>query len=228
MAIITVSRQLGSHGSEIAAGVAEALRLRFIDREIIHRAAREAGVPRMALQELEYEGRRSLIERILNIMRTMPSIPSTPQASLREISSPMVVPFGGILTPAMPPFAVAMEDYVRMVEMVIQNLAQSGDVLILGRAGQMILKDVPRALHVQIIAPFPHRVEVVMERENVPRRAAEERVAASDGARAEYLRRYYNVDWLDPRLYGLVINTGKIPVETAVKLIVAAQQAVEG
>jgi hypothetical protein len=102
--VITVSRQLGSHGGEIGARVAEALGLRFVDREIIRQAAQEAGVPEVALQEMEYEGKRSLIERILNSMKAMPPIPPTPEASLREPAASIPLPFGGILSPAIPPF----------------------------------------------------------------------------------------------------------------------------
>ena len=55
MAIVTLSRQLGAGGFEIATGVARALGLRIIDREAIDRAAMEAGVPEIALHELGYE-----------------------------------------------------------------------------------------------------------------------------------------------------------------------------
>ena len=48
MSVITVSRQMASHGCETAANVARALGFRFIDREIIHRAAEGAGVPKIA------------------------------------------------------------------------------------------------------------------------------------------------------------------------------------
>lgn len=50
-----------------------------------------------------------------------------------------------------------------------------------------------------------------MEREGLERREAIARVKASDQSRREYLRRYHRVEWLDPTLYDLVINTGKIP-----------------
>jgi len=39
--------------------------------------------------------------------------------------------------------------------------------------------------------------------------------------RREYLRRYHRVEWLDPTLYDLVINTGKIPLPLAVELVAA-------
>ena len=120
-----------------------------------------------------------------------------------------------------------MNDYVRMVGMVIRDLAREGRVIIVGRGSQVLLKDHPAALHVQIIAPFWHRVKRIMEREGLERRAAVSRVRTSDRARADYLRRYHNVHWLDPQLYDLVINTDKVPVEVAVKLIVEASRALQ-
>ncbi|MGB3905184.1 MAG: cytidylate kinase family protein [Anaerolineae bacterium] len=60
---MTVSREMASHGCEIAAEVARIVDFRFIDREIIHRAAEEAGVPRIALQVIAYEGRRNVLDR---------------------------------------------------------------------------------------------------------------------------------------------------------------------
>jgi cytidylate kinase len=225
--VITVSRQLGSGGNEIAAAVAERLGLRFVDREIIHRAAHEAGVPQVALEELAYEGQRSLIERVLDIVNTMPAIPQIPHASLREMAAPMATPFGNILTPATPLFGLPMEQYVQVVEQVIRDLAEQGNVLIVGRAGQVILRDREDALHVQIIAPYEQRVETVMAREGINRDEARARVSASDRARSEYLRRYYHVRWTDPLLYDLVINTAKIDQLTAVELIVRAQLALK-
>jgi cytidylate kinase len=228
MAIVTISRQLGSGGNEIAAGVAEALGLRFIDREMIKRAAHEAGVPKVALQEMEYEGQRTLVEQILDILRQMPPIPNPPETAQREAATPLSVHFGGIFSPTLRPMSMAMDDYVRIVGMIIRDLAREGGVIIVGRGSQVLLKDHPAALHVQIIAPFWHRVKMVMECEGLERRAAVSRVRTGDRARVDYLRRYHNVNWLDPQLYDLVINTAKVPVKVAVEFIVEASQALQG
>ena len=227
MTIVTISRQLGSGGNEIAAGVAEALGLRFIDREMIDRAAHEAGVPKIALQEMEYEGQRTVVEQVLDIVRQMPPIPDPPETTLREAATPLSVHFGGIFSPTLRPMSTAMDDYVRMVGMVIRDLAREGGVIIVGWGSQVLLKDHPAALHVQIVAPFRRRVKTVMEREGLERRAAVSRVRTSDRARVDYLRRYHNVNWLDPQLYDLVINTAKVPVEVAVGLIVEASRALQ-
>jgi len=116
-----------------------------------------------------------------------------------------------------------MEDYVRMVGMVILDMAKEGNVLIIGRASQVLLGDHPEALHVQVVAPLSYRVEKLMRVEGLTRQAAKQRVVASDQARADHLRRYYGVKWLDPHLYDLVINTGHISIQTAIQLVVLVQ-----
>jgi cytidylate kinase len=223
MAIVTLSRQLGAGGSEVAAGVAKALGLRIIDREAIEQAAIEAGVPEVALHELGYEGRRGLMERILDALKASPAIPSVIEMQRRESGIPLTMPPRGIFTPAMPLLSAAMEDYARMVDMVVLNLAKEGNVLIIGRAGQVLLRDDPDALHVQVVAPLPRRVEKLMRMEGLTQRDATQRILASDRARADYLRRYYGVNWLDPQLYDLVINTGRTSIQTAIQLVVMAQ-----
>ena len=223
MAIITLSRQLGAGGSEVAAGVAKALGLRIIDREAIDQAAMECGVPEIALHELGYEGRRGLMERILDALKTSPAIPSIIEMQRRESVSPLAMPPRGIFAPAMPLLSAAMDEYVRMVGMVIQNMAKEGKVLIIGRASQMLLRDNKDALHIQVVAPLSCRVQKLRDLEGLNQRDAKRRLLASDGARADFLRRYYGVNWLDPQLYDLVINTGQISVQTAVQLVVMTQ-----
>jgi Cytidylate kinase-like family len=229
MAVITLSRQIGSHGEEIATGVAQALGLRLIDAAAINRAAQQAGVPQRALAELEHEGEQGLASQVLKALQIMPS-PSpgsdvttgqgeAPGRPLSRLWAP------GLFSPAAPPISASFESYIRVVGLVVQQLAKEGNVLIVGRGGQVLLRRVRGALHLQIVAPFDRRVKTVMIEEKLDKRAASSRVRANDRARADYLRRYHDVDWLDPTLYHLVINTGYIPVAAAVDLIVKAQQA---
>jgi cytidylate kinase len=222
MAIITLSRQLGAGGSEIAAGVARSLGLRVVDRAAIDCAALEAGVPEMALRELGFEGRRNLIERILNALKASPAIPSVDEMQRRDSLTAPTAPLR-FFTPARPLLSAAMEDYVRMVGMVVKNIAREGNVLIIGRGSQVLLKDHPETLHVQIVASLAQRVEKRMRIEGITEREATTQVLASDHARSDYLRRYYRVNWLDPRLYDLAISTNRTSIQTAVQLIVLAQ-----
>jgi cytidylate kinase len=99
--------------------------------------------------------------------------------------------------------------------------------MIVGRGGQMILRRHPGVLHVQTIARFENRVFNIIQREGVKWREAGHRVRTADEQRSGYMRRFYNVNWLDASLYDLVINTDQIPPETAAKIIIQAAQAVE-
>lgn len=235
MTVVTISRQLGSCGEEIAAKVAQALELRMIDAETINKAAEKAGVPSMALQEMEHEGNRGLANQVLKALRTMPSL-QTPAAYPAEPdsgaelsyagSSRFPNPFSGLFSPMVPPISASLEGYVHMVGLVIRGLAREGNVLILGRGGQVLLKNFPGALHLQIVAPLAYRVQIVMERTSLDKRSAQSRIRASDRARADYIRRYHGADWLDPTLYHLTMNTAQIPLATAVDLIIAAQKAI--
>jgi cytidylate kinase len=221
MTVISISRQLGSQGEEIAAAVAQRLGLRLIDAQTINQAAQKAGVPDRALAELENEGAYGLADQVLKALRTMPSLRSA--ATLAEATveakstaypeqSSLTFPFFGLFSPTVPPISASLESYVRMVGLVIRGLAREGNVLVVGRGGQVLLRKYPCALHVQIVAPLKDRVKTVMEREGLEWRAAQSRVRASDRARFDYLRRYHDVDWLDPTLYHLVLNTGRIPL----------------
>jgi cytidylate kinase len=60
-----------------------------------------------------------------------------------------------------------------------------------------------------------------MERDKCSRGEALRRLRASDEARGQYLRRHYGVDWMDPTLYHLVLNTSKLGTAGAVRAIVA-------
>jgi hypothetical protein len=226
MAVITLSRQLGSHGEEIATRVAEELGLRLVDAETINRAAQKAGVPQIALAELESESQRSLTNRMLNALRAMPGLLPLSETSTAFSELPgMTLPFTGLFSPTVPPLSTWLDGYVRMVGLVVQGLARQGNVLILGRGGQVLLRNDPGILHVQIVAPLSHRIAVVMRRQNLNKRDAQNRIRTSDRARFDYIRRYHDADWLDATLYHLTINTGCVPVPVAADLVIAAQKA---
>ncbi len=226
MTIITLSRQLGSHGEEIATEVAQILGLRLVDAETINQAAQRSGVPQVALAEMEREGERGLATRVLKALRTMPSLsPISEMGMAQPDRSGLTFPFAGLFSPTMPPLSASLDGYVRMVDLVIRGLAQEGQVLIVGRGGQVLLEKHPGAMHVQIVAPQDSRIDVIMDRLGLDRRSAQNRVRASDRARFDYVRRYHNVDWLDPTLYHLTINSGRASLATAVDLIITTAKA---
>ena len=227
MPIITVSRQMGAGAEYIIATVAKTLDLMVIDRAVVGRAALAAGVPKVAFQELTYEGQRNLVQRMLQFMESLPdgTPPESPAAEQGTPIGPFRLAFGGAFAPSLPSIGdtrATLERYIDVIGMVIRDLAAQGNVLIVGQGGQAILRNEPRALHVQIIAAFEGRVQRLMKRDGLPRGEALRRLQASDEARAKYVRKYYGIEWLDPYNYHLTLNTSKLSIQSAAQAIIGA------
>lgn len=113
------------------------------------------------------------------------------------------------------------EDYRRETERLIKEHAVGGAV-ILGRAGAVILRDHPDALHVRLDGPVERRVERAMGLEGLSREDAERLRKSGDRAREAYVRHFYGCDARDPALYHLVIDSTALPTDTVVDVIAAA------
>ena len=226
--IITVSRQMGAGAEQIIAGVSKRLDLTVVDRAVIGRSAVAAGVPAVAFQELAYEGQRTLVHRMLQIMQSLPGEVSSPRDQQRDIIGPFTFPFGGVFGSTLPSASdtrATMDRYVDVIGMVIRDLALQEGVLVVGQGGQTILRDEPRAVHVQIISVFERRLQRLMERDGLQRSEALRRLQVSDDARGNYVRKYHGIDWLDPRHYHLTLNTAKMSIQGAIQTIVSAAQS---
>ena len=120
------------------------------------------------------------------------------------------------------PSAAALRLYQEKVTVVIHELAETGDVLLLGRGGQVILAERANVLHVRIIAPRAMRLTLVQERCRVSAEVAAARIDASDATRADYLKRHFGVRGDEPHLYDLVINMAHLDVPVAADLVYLA------
>ena len=117
------------------------------------------------------------------------------------------------------PSPLACQAYRDAVKQVLEELAAQGRVVILGRAGQVLLRQTPHTFHVRVIAPLQLRASRVAARENISIESALARIEASDRARRNYLKRCYHANWNDPELYDLIINTEHVTVGEAAALI---------
>src|SRR5712691_5833788 len=111
------------------------------------------------------------------------------------------------------------EAYCDAFNKIVRAAAVRGQVVIVGRASQVILADLRDVLHVRVIAPFEKRVVYVMQREGVDRHTAESRIHRKDHERASYLEREYHHHPDDAQLYDLVLNTSLLDLESAVDIV---------
>jgi cytidylate kinase len=178
MAIITISREMGSAGIPISQKVAEKLGYTLVDGEAIRAVAPQYGLTPEALEQADEK----------------------PPAFVEKLDE-------------------KIELDLHQIELIVLEYALKGNVLVYGRGGQDVLRELSSVLRVRIIAPFEERVERWAEREWIDPDLARLLVRKSDQQRAGFIKYYFNRDWQDPLGYDLVINTVRLSEDTAVKLI---------
>lgn len=203
MNAITISRQYGSGGGEVAARLAQRLQWQLIDHEIVAQVARELGMPEEEA-EVHDERTESFISRVLGSMQL---------ASPELLANAPIVP----LSPG-----TQEQIYHEALCRVVETAANTGNAVIVGRAGQVILAKRRDILHVRIVAPFEQRVRYVMQREGLDEANARARIQQKDRDRTRYLQAQYHRDVNDPVLYDLVLNSGVIDLASLVDLIALA------
>jgi cytidylate kinase len=117
--------------------------------------------------------------------------------------------------------------YASVLRRVTTQLAEEDNVVIVGLGGGQLLKGLSHVLRLQIIAPMEVRLERVMQRgfDDVPgplsRDRARDLIRRSDRDISGYMRYLFNIDWLEPQHWDIVINTGRFSVSETVEIIVA-------
>lgn len=101
----------------------------------------------------------------------------------------------------------------------ILQLAQLGNVIIVGRGSNLITMNLNNSFHVRLIAPVEKRIECIKERYGMNQKEAYEYILKEDQARRNYLKKYFRRNVDDLCTYHLVINTGKMTYKQAAKTI---------
>lgn len=224
MPVVTVSGGLASGAREVAQATARELQLDYVDQEILVEAARQLGV-RVADVESRDERRSSIGERLASVMRTL-------MERSAAAGAPDPMSGGGLEMVLARSYGEAAElpdsgqlddeRYIRTLTEVITGIASRGNVVLLGRGSQAILRDLPDALHAWVAAPMEYRINNLVARDGISRQDAERRIKQSDQHRGAFHRHYFKVEPDSPQLYHLGINAARISVDTAARMIAVA------
>ncbi len=202
--VVCISRSLGAGGEEIGRAVAEELGYRYADEEIIIKAAETAGVSPDTVGQAEKTP--GLIERILeSVARTPPDPEGWAAAALVRSNDRSM--------------------YEGLIERVVRETANAGDVVIVAHGGSAALGDTEGVLRVFVTASAEVRAARLAEEANLDGRRAKKTIEESDRQRGEYLRRFYEVARELPTHYDLVVNTDALPAPLAASLIAVAARS---
>lgn len=207
--VITIARQVGSLGEEVAAIVAERLGFHLLDYRLVQAAAEEAGVSTDTVAEAEHKP--SFLTRILEALARNPSTPAT--GSWME-------PINMASTPLL-----TSVDYRELVAQVIEEHAARGNVVFLGHGAQFTLADRPDVLRVFITGSPSTRERRVMAGMICSHEQAAEVVSRTDRERQSYFNDYFHADWCSPSIYDLCLNTDHLNPSQAAEIVLAAAEA---
>jgi cytidylate kinase len=199
MPLITISRQFGSGGSEIAERVARALDWHLYDNAVVNEVAK-----RLGMQPAEVSARE---ERV-------PSLPER-IASAMALGMPEVMP-----TVADLPLRPNEDRISEMTKRVMEEAVLAGPAVLVGRGAQSMLASRADALHVFCYAPPEARASYAVSNRGVAREDAARVVAENNHQREQYVKRHWKRDWRDFANYHLCVNTAWLGIDGAAELIV--------
>ena len=218
MTIITVSRQYGSGGDEIADQVCQILGYRHFDKRDIARAAVRAGFSEEEIASYaDYSEENYKVKKFLSrLMRR-----ANPPASRKEDSHSFRLADEKLFNEA---------SALVLVRRAVETACSTGNTIVVGRGGQMILRDGTNVLHIRVEAPLEiriRRVEAWLKQDTPAQEPihdlwnnASDLIAERDSASADYVRMFYGADWANSTLYHAVLNLGKMDTEQASQIVV--------
>ncbi|MBN1290493.1 MAG: cytidylate kinase-like family protein [Candidatus Latescibacteria bacterium] len=199
MAIITISRLLGSDGDEIAMEVAEGLGYDLVESGLILRVAERAGVSVDEVKNYDEQYHSRAVEWLKSFI--------TPRIGK------IILEKEEHLDP---------ETYIEYCKTVVRGLAEKGNMVIVGRGSQFILKDFENAFHVRIIADDVFRTERIRISRNISTENAREIIKKSDYMRGHFIERYFKENWNDSRAYHLTLDSSRLGIDVSASIIMDA------
>ena len=197
MAVVTISRQYGAGGMTLGKQLAERLNYTFADRDIIQRIAKEANVSQDWVTSFEKEAGSKMSRMVSKMVsqRLVDRVLKSERGYLDE------------------------KIYLDYLVLIIAQIADEGDVVIMGRGSQYILDDHPDTYHVLLIDNFENRVKFLIDNYQLTDRQAAQAVKYEDRRRASLYRKLGKQDYDSPSLYHLVLNMAYLDMPSSVDLV---------
>lgn len=193
--VITISRQYGSGGADTGRQLAKELGIGFYDKNILRMNSDESGIKESYFHLAdEKAGRKPLYKIIASL---------TPEMGAPSFGSDMI----------------SADNLFRFQSEVIRKLAAGESCVIIGRCADYVLAGMDGLIRVHLYADIEERRKRIRAKDLYLEEEIEKNMKRIDRERRDYYRYYTGKDWEDPENYELMINTSKIGVDGAVKII---------
>jgi cytidylate kinase len=199
--IVTVAREYGSGGGRIAQLLAGRLGWKLLDRCLVEKIAETARIEPQLAEKFD-ERPDPWLDRLAEVFWQSPGLRG-------HIGGHMPGRFDG-------------EVAAHLTRRIIEEAAEIGDCVIVGRGSQCILQQREDAFHVFVYAPRRERLVRLLSRDaRLSKAEGEKKLVAEDETRAAYVRDHYGEDWQNRHLYHLMISSC-LGEKEAVSIILSA------
>ena len=205
--VVCISGTNGAGGELIGKDVAAELGYRYVDREVVLRAAEKANVGVATI--VDAESRKSFVRRLLSGLPR----PITPAAALAAVDPATGGHYEGDL-----------RDVIRIA---LSDLADEGDVVIVAHAASIALAEKPNVLRILVTAsPDVRAKRISHDGQWLEPSAAAAAIRETDRNRQDYFRRFYDVQE-EAAHYDLVVSTD-VPTENRATAIICVAARGDG
>ena len=201
--VITVEREYGCGGGEIAEKLAHRLGWKLWDQLLTEEIARRAECPK-ALVENREERTDPLYYRLFKSFLRGSFEGSINAHKLKMVDS---------------------ESIIRITKRVVEQICTSGKCIIVGRGSQHFLQNRPNTLRVFLYAPTEDKVRRLIAG-GKSEREARELVETVDRDRVDFIQKYFNVEWPARSVYHVMLNTS-VGEENVVRSIMSFKDVAE-
>ena len=205
--LITVSREFGAGGSELARIAGNELQWPVLDRDLLRLVAERLRLEPHHVEAVDEQPPGLLTRLIASALLMVP-----PE-----------LPADVVQTDRLHPDSVAAA-----ARAAILAAAESPPLIVVGHASQCLFQNRPATMHIRLVAPLALRLQRVCSRIPCDSAKAVAETRRMDQARAAYVRRHHQADWRDPLLYDMEINTGRVTIEEAARMVASVVAARNG
>ena len=189
--IITIAREYGSGGHLLGEMLSKELGIKLYDKEFIHLVAEKSGINEQYIKKNEQSIPSFWLKCILG--------KNSEQSLERSLSS---------------------DDVLFVAESkIIQELAEKGPCIIVGRCADFVLRDYPNLIKVFCYSDLKSACVRCVQEYGVSEEKAESEIKRINHNRIAHYEYYTGEKWGEPHHYNLMINTGSIDLSVACNLI---------
>ncbi|MCC8027256.1 MAG: cytidylate kinase-like family protein [Clostridium sp.] len=190
--IITIARQFGSGGHEVAQKLSEILNIPLYDRNLVEMAAEKMGQSPVSIEKVD--------ESALTTFLATYQIPKEPNS---------VTGYG-----------LSLNDSTYVTQtIIIEALARKGPCIIVGRCGDYVLRSYPDLIDVFLCASMEDRVRRIMERYNFSERDAVSAIKSTDRRRKTYYENYTRRKWGNIDSHQMLFNLSRLGMDKTIEII---------